>query len=233
MPPPFGHLFHLRLLLSLFLFLLLCVVSALFVSVWCLPSASERQRSEYRDEANPAQQRERKKEEKRTAHYSTRIHTHNSTHTYTYPIMSASTIDLQSLLAGNVQLKGADFDVASLQGKVVALYFSAHWCPPCRAFTPSLVKAYDAAKAAGVDFELIFVSSDQDDEGFDEYYATMSFPAVKFDQEEAREQLGAVFGVKGIPSLQVVGKDGKIIEKDGRSQVTAKGADAFAAWAKL
>jgi len=27
---------------------------------------------------------------------------------------------------------------AALGGKVVGLYFSAHWCPPCRQFTPVL-----------------------------------------------------------------------------------------------
>ena len=29
-----------------------------------------------------------------------------------------------------------------LKDKVVGIYFSAHWCPPCRSFTPELVKSY-------------------------------------------------------------------------------------------
>ena len=27
--------------------------------------------------------------------------------------------------------------------KLVAFYFSAHWCPPCKAFTPVLKKFYE------------------------------------------------------------------------------------------
>ena len=38
--------------------------------------------------------------------------------------------------------------VAELAGtKVVGLYFSAHWCPPCRGFTPKLAEAYKAITA--------------------------------------------------------------------------------------
>ena len=29
-----------------------------------------------------------------------------------------------------------------LKDKVVGIYFSAHWCPPCRSFTPELIKTY-------------------------------------------------------------------------------------------
>ena len=53
-----------------------------------------------------------------------------------------------------------------LAGKVKLLYFSAHWCPPCRGFTPELVKAYAKLKAAGRNFEVVFISSDRDPAGF-------------------------------------------------------------------
>ncbi|CAM9984403.1 unnamed protein product [Sphacelaria rigidula] len=57
-----------------------------------------------------------------------------------------------------------------IQGKTLALYFSAHWCPPCRAFTPHLVKTYKAIKqrAGGSDVEFIFVSSDKEQSSFEE-----------------------------------------------------------------
>jgi nucleoredoxin len=34
-------------------------------------------------------------------------------------------------------------DVALANKKVILFYFSAHWCPPCRAFTPVLKDFYD------------------------------------------------------------------------------------------
>ena len=35
--------------------------------------------------------------------------------------------------------------VALADKKVVAFYFSAHWCPPCRGFTPVLKKFYEVS----------------------------------------------------------------------------------------
>ena len=47
--------------------------------------------------------------------------------------------------------------------RAVALYFSAHWCPPCRQFTPRLKQAYEQYRAAtpNASVEVVFVSSDR------------------------------------------------------------------------
>lgn len=53
--------------------------------------------------------------------------------------------------------------------------------------------------------ELVFVSSDRDQESFDEYYGEMPFCALPFEEREAKGLLGKLFGIKGIPSLLIVG----------------------------
>ena len=39
--------------------------------------------------------------------------------------------------------------------QVVGLYFSAHWCPPCRGFTPKLAEVYTAIKGTGKSLEIL------------------------------------------------------------------------------
>ena len=50
----------------------------------------------------------------------------------------------------------------------IGVFFSGHWCPPSREFTPDLIDAYDAwAREKG--FEIIFCSSDHSEEEFHDY----------------------------------------------------------------
>jgi nucleoredoxin len=42
------------------------------------------------------------------------------------------------------------------------LYFSAHWCGPCKSFTPTFAKEYEKLKSDGKNVEVVFVSSDKD-----------------------------------------------------------------------
>eukprot|EP00961_Rhodomonas_salina_P072869 978910-Rhodomonas_salina.2 len=65
---------------------------------------------------------------------------------------------------------------------VIGLYFSAHWCPPCRGFTPKLAEAYNKIRANGKALEIIFVSSDKDEKSFADYHAEQPWLALPFDK---------------------------------------------------
>jgi len=56
---------------------------------------------------------------------------------------------------------GDAVDESSLEGKRVALYFSAGWCPMCTGFEPALTQFRDDAAAAGKPVECIYVPSDR------------------------------------------------------------------------
>ena len=100
--------------------------------------------------------------------------------------------------------------VEALADKVVAVYFSAHWCPPCRAFTPNLATVYQQAKSAGKKFEVVFCSGDHSDSDFLSYFSSMPWLAIKYDDDEREEFMGK-FQVRGIPKLCVLAPSGKII----------------------
>lgn len=107
-----------------------------------------------------------------------------------------------------------------LAGKsAVAIYFSAHWCPPCRGFTPKLAGWYsENLRAKGL--EIVFVSSDKGEKEFTDYYGEHPWAALPFDQRELKAQLSKKFKVQGIPSLVILDAEGKTITKDGREAVS-------------
>jgi nucleoredoxin len=114
--------------------------------------------------------------------------------------------------------------------KIIMVYFSAHWCPPCRGFTPVLAEFYKEVKAAGKDLECIFVSSDQDEAGWKSYWESMPWVSVKFGDENVAS-LKLNYNVSGIPKLVVLnGATGAVISDNGRGDVTNSGPDAFDAW---
>jgi nucleoredoxin len=96
---------------------------------------------------------------------------------------------------------------SELKDKYLMLYFSASWCPPCRAFTPTLSEFYTKLKAERSDFELLFVSSDKTEADFNDYFKKMSFGALPFKFRDEKAALSKLFGVSGIPMLIIVGPE--------------------------
>ncbi len=95
--------------------------------------------------------------------------------------------------------------------KFVALYFSAHWCPPCRMFTPKLLEWYKGFKAKHPEFELVFVSGDRDQEAMQKYMkeAEMPWPAAAFDKADG--EVFRKYAASGIPYLVLIGEDGQAL----------------------
>merc|ERR1711972_1292572 len=104
-------------------------------------------------------------------------------------------------LVNKEKAEGAASDI--LNGKdLIFVYFSAHWCPPCRGFTPVMAKKYEEHTKDGTsNIEVVFVSSDRDQGAFDGYLAEMPWYAVPWADREKKGKLGEQFNVTGIPCL--------------------------------
>ncbi|CAJ1415186.1 unnamed protein product [Effrenium voratum] len=106
---------------------------------------------------------------------------------------------------------------------VIAFYFSAHWCPPCRSFTPLLKKFYETLHAHGErSLKIIFVSSDQSEHDMWKYVYDShgDWLALKFSSE-LKDRLSRQFQVSGIPQLIVIDGVGRQAVRDARAEVMA------------
>lgn len=136
----------------------------------------------------------------------------------------ASTIP-RALTGELVSVQGSE--VAALKSdslsnvKFVAFYYSAKWCPPCVAFTPSLVEAYKEIRAKHPEFELVFVSNDRTASAMADYMKSykMPFPAIRYDRIDALSVLRRPDHESGIPNLVFLDASGKELslsfEKNG------------------
>lgn len=117
-----------------------------------------------------------------------------------------------------VKLDGKKLKKTQLQAKpskYYVFYYTASWCPPCQAFTPSLVKFYEKNK--NDKFELVLITSDDSEDKMEGYAADKKMPWPQLEQAKA-----ATFKkkfnheIKGIPSVIVCDLDGEIVSRNGR-----------------
>jgi nucleoredoxin len=96
--------------------------------------------------------------------------------------------------------------------KLIAFYFSAQWCPPCRKFTPQLVDYYNRVAPQHPEFELIFVSADRSRFSFEAYMRDdkMPWPAIDYDQLPELASLKQLGG-PSIPSLLLLDVTGRVL----------------------
>lgn len=123
--------------------------------------------------------------------------------------------------------------VASLMGKTIGLYFSAQWCVPGNKFTPKLISIYQKIKEMLTkddvdhqDFEIVYVSSDRNEIEFNSQFSSMPWLALPFG-DIAIKNLAKYFDIRGIPSLVILGPNGKTVTKNGRNLINLYQQNAY------
>ena len=107
-------------------------------------------------------------------------------------------------------MDGKTFKLSSLKGKTVVLDFWASWCPDCRKEAPEVVRMYNEYHPQGIEF--IGVSMDTDVEAWRKgcQQLGIEFPQVSELKKFKETDIARLYGVKWIPSMVVIGKDGKV-----------------------
>lgn len=118
-------------------------------------------------------------------------------------------------------LEGSQFNIDSLQGKVVLVDFWATWCGPCIASLPGVHRIYEKYHEKG--FEIVGVSLDNDKDELKNFIKEHEMPwtQIIFDEPEKmgwNNPLADKFGVTGIPRMILVGRDGKVVASSIRGE---------------
>ena len=116
-----------------------------------------------------------------------------------------------------------------LKNELIGVYFSAHWCGPCRAFTPKLAQFYNNANSEKKQIEIVFNSCDNDLKSFNEYFGTMPWIATPFESE-AKSKIEGACGISSIPQLIIFNNKGQVVDDNGRRTVESEGVGAIKTW---
>jgi thiol-disulfide isomerase/thioredoxin len=117
-----------------------------------------------------------------------------------------------------------DFDWAALRGKYVLVKFTASWCGPCKYQIPGMLSAYEKYHDKGFEIVSIFI--------FDKLTETKKVIENEklpwfIISEELTEKAGQQpqskkYGVAVVPTMFLVGKDGKIIFTEAHGEALQK-----------
>ncbi|MBI2513954.1 MAG: TlpA family protein disulfide reductase [Opitutae bacterium] len=124
---------------------------------------------------------------------------------------------------------GTEVDLAALRGKVVLVDFWATWCGPCMNEMPNVKAVYAKFHAQG--FEIVGISLDgggitkgiksgvKTREDFLAFLKREEMPWPQhFANEGWKNEFAQRFGIKSIPAVFLIGKDGKVVSTEARGE---------------
>jgi thiol-disulfide isomerase/thioredoxin len=117
-------------------------------------------------------------------------------------------------------LGGAAFDWSKYAGKVVLVDFWATWCPPCVAEVPNMKKCYELYHSKG--FDIVGLSCDRNLEDLEKFVKEKEIPWTIVFGDGKPSPTVSYYGIMGIPTMVLVGKDGKVVSLNARGEELKK-----------
>ena len=128
------------------------------------------------------------------------------------------------MLVGGKFIDDTEYKAEDYAGKTVLIDFWATWCGPCRGEIPNVKKLYAFYHDKG--FEIIGISSDRDVETLKNFTEKEGMSWKQMMRNDAvvadGQTMGVYYGVTGIPTMILIGPDGKVITVNARGQNLGK-----------